>query len=142
MGDWGGAPPGWVPPEERKEREAAAEAAAAMEARREQADARNAELAGALRDGFGMVAAAIMTASEHPAGFALERFDQIWHGLLDGPTADPGDDPGTFGAGAFASPDFARPPAPMDPEVDDLLSDDVDLGDDPDGDASVDPRDT
>lgn len=94
MGDWGGAPEGWVPPEERKEREAAAEAAAAMEARRAQADARASALAGAVRDGLGMVAAAIMVASDHPAGFALERFEDIWRGLEDpdGSTMAPPDD--------------------------------------------------
>lgn len=129
MGDWGGAPEGWVPPEDRKEAAAAAEAAAAMEARRQQADERSAALAGAVRDGFGMVAAAIMVASEHPAGFALERFETIWNGLVDpdGSTTEP--PPGTtFGEGAFASPDFRRPPLPADPEVDDLLSDDDGTG--------------
>lgn len=127
MGDWGGAPPGWVPPEERKEREAAAEAAAAMEARRAQADERNAELAGAIRDGLGMVAAAIVAASDHPANFGLERFDQIWSGFMNADDPGPGPQPpDTFGEGAFASPDFMRPPVPADPEVDDLLAADDD----------------
>lgn len=149
MGDWGGAPPGWVPPEERKEREAAAEAAERMAERRAAEDARSEAVAGAIRDGFGMVAAAIMSASEHPASFALERFDTIWQGLLRGPGDDysegDGDDEvrAKFGEGGFASPDFLDYPRPVaDAEVDDLLSDDTDLGDDPDGDASVDPRDT
>lgn len=77
MPGWGGAPEGWLPPEERRMFVAAAKAAAAMEESRAQADSRASALADAIRDGFGMLASAILAASDHPASFALKRYQEV-----------------------------------------------------------------
>lgn len=116
MGDWGGAPEGWIPPEERAEAEAAAEAAAAMSERRELDDQRTAALAEAIGGGFAMLADALMLA----AGVSDER-RQRFFGEDDPADRLPGP-PAPFIGGPPIRPPEA---APVDDGIDDILDDGV-----------------
>jgi hypothetical protein len=124
MGWDSGAPGGgWVDPKEAK---AAAEAAEKIERARAEADARAIAQADAVVHGFRMLACAVMAAADHPPSHLLERYNTLYDGTtggLDNVYTGPLEGK-TFGAGAFASADFAQPnrPAP-DPDLDDLLTD-------------------
>ena len=114
---WDGGPRGWVPPGEAK---AAEEAAVKFERERAAADTRTQAIADAIAFGFDRVAMAIVAAAGDDAA---HRFDRMNCGDLDCglPGPMPGD-PGTA----------------YDPDLDDLLGDDVDDYD-PDDDPDDDP---
>lgn len=106
MGDWGGAPPGWVPPEERAERAAAEQAAAEMNARRAADDARTAAILETIEAGFATLSAAILTAAGVP--------DARIRGFFSGPEL-----------GAPTGPSTYPEPPMSDPDMDDLLDGDT-----------------
>lgn len=106
-------PAGYVPPDEQR---AAEEAAAEFEKRRELADRQSSRLADAIHDGFAMVAAAIVAASDHPIGFAIERYNVARFGP-DEAEDTPRSDLERFELERRASPQ------PADDGIDEILDD-------------------
>lgn len=105
-------PAGYTPPDEQR---AAEEAAQKMAEARELADRQSAALADAIHDGFAMVAAAIVAASEHPMPLAIERYNEARYGDGD----ERVDMPTDFTPAAAPPP----PPPDLDDGIDDILDD-------------------
>lgn len=115
MGDWGGAPEGWVPPEERAEMEAAAEAAAKFEERRAQQDAQTSAITSAIMGGFATLADAILVA----AGVSPEGREQFFAGI---DATDTAPDCGLM-TPADAHVFVGGPPIAHDDGINDILDD-------------------
>jgi hypothetical protein len=105
-------PAGWVPPEEQR---AAEETAAKMAERRELVDRQSAALGDAIHDGFAMVAAAILAASDHGIEAVVERYNEARFG----PRYDDHGEP------IRSEPEEQPPAAPVEDGIEEILDDTI-----------------